>query len=384
MSHNILILGGTGAMGAPLADILAEKGLSVHVTTRQNRPSRPGITYIKGSAKDTGFIRGVLAQSEWDAVVDFMAYSTDEFRRRAELMLSGTRQYVFISSARVYAKSDAPITEDTPRLLDTSQDSEYLKTDEYALAKARQEDILTSSAKGNWTIIRPSITYNDTRLQLGVLEKEGVFYRALHGRSIVFSRDIAGKVTAMTWGHDVAEGIAAIIGQPGALGQVFHITERGSYKWQEILDVYLDVLAGKLGRRPNVVMTDKAVSFMAGNKYQIIYCRYFNRRFDTSKISRFIDTSRFVDAKSGLRKCLAKFLEAPKFGRINWKLEALNDKAAGEKTPLAEIPGLKSKAVYILCRHNMAFAVNIAGKVKSIMKKIRNITLAGGGGQVNR
>ncbi|MBQ6972192.1 MAG: NAD-dependent epimerase/dehydratase family protein, partial [Synergistaceae bacterium] len=64
MSHNILILGGTGAMGAPLADILAEKGLSVHVTTRQNRPSRPGITYIKGSAKDTGFIRGVLAQSE--------------------------------------------------------------------------------------------------------------------------------------------------------------------------------------------------------------------------------------------------------------------------------------------------------------------------------
>ena len=54
-------------------------------------------------------------------------------------------------------------------------------------------------------------------MQLGVLEKEGVFYRALHGRSIVFSRDIADKITTMTWGHDVAEGIAAIVNQAEAL-----------------------------------------------------------------------------------------------------------------------------------------------------------------------
>ena len=35
------------------------------------------------------------------------------------------------------------------RLLDISKDDKYLRTDEYALAKARQENILQKSGK-NW------------------------------------------------------------------------------------------------------------------------------------------------------------------------------------------------------------------------------------------
>ena len=72
------------------------------------------------------------------------------------------------------------------RLLDVSHDSIYLKTDEYALAKARQEDILRKSGKNNWTIIRPYITYSESRLQLGVLEKEAWLYRALKGFQEMF------------------------------------------------------------------------------------------------------------------------------------------------------------------------------------------------------
>lgn len=230
-------------MGTPLVEILSRKNFHVFVTSRQERESHsPNITYLKGNAKDDAFMKNIFALSEWDAVIDFMVYNTEEFKSRADMLLSGTKQYVFISSARVYSRSDVPITESTPRLLDVSDDSEYLRTDEYALAKARQENILFSHAQKNWTIIRPSITYNDKRLQLGVLEKEGFLYRALHGRSIVFSHDIADKITTMTWGYNVAEEIAAITCEPEALSQVFHITEKNAYKWQEILDVYLDVL----------------------------------------------------------------------------------------------------------------------------------------------
>lgn len=47
-----------------------------------------------------------------------------------------------------------PLTENSPRLLETVQDLEYKKTDEYALAKARQEDILYQSGFSNYTIVR--------------------------------------------------------------------------------------------------------------------------------------------------------------------------------------------------------------------------------------
>ena len=68
------------------------------------------------------------------------------------------------------------------------KDEEYLNTDEYALSKARQENILHEAGCNNWTIISPYITFSETRLQLGVLEKEDWLWRAINGYSIVFQK----------------------------------------------------------------------------------------------------------------------------------------------------------------------------------------------------
>ena len=130
------------------------------------------------------------------------------------------------------------ITEDTPKLLDVCKDEEYLSTDEYALTKARQENILRKSGSTNWTIIRPYITYSEIRLQLGVNEKETWLYRALHGHTIVFSQDIAKNYTTLTYGYDVARGMASIIGKPETYGEAFHITQSKPMKWSEILNLY--------------------------------------------------------------------------------------------------------------------------------------------------
>jgi hypothetical protein len=111
-----------------------------------------------------------------------MIYTTQSFKERVNFLLDATSQYVFFSSSRVYADSEIPITEDSSRLLDVSQDKKFLSTDEYSLAKARQENILRKSKRKNWTIIRPYITYSENRLQLGILEKEEWLYRALQGR----------------------------------------------------------------------------------------------------------------------------------------------------------------------------------------------------------
>lgn len=189
--QKVLLLGGTGAMGAHLAKVLAQQGKQVDVTTRRERNDAERIHYIRGNAHDTTFVSKLLSAGDYDAVVDFMVYNTLEFKARVGMMLGGTRQYVFLSSSRVYADSKSPIKEDeTPRLLDNCKDPEYLATDEYALTKARQEDVLRNSGRNNWTIIRPYITYSEIRLQLGPLEKEAWLFRAMTGRTIVFSKDI--------------------------------------------------------------------------------------------------------------------------------------------------------------------------------------------------
>ena len=346
----VLVLGGTGAMGTPLVKMLSAEH-QVYVTSRRERESTSNVHYIQGNARDIEFLKVVLSERRYDVVVDFMVHGASQFKQVAELMLDSTDQYVFISSARVYSQSEEPITEETPRLLEASTDEEYLKTNEYALAKAREEDLLRNSGKKNYTIIRPTITYNTNRLQLGVLEKESWLYRALHGRTIVFSHDIASKLTTMTLGDDVAKGIASIVGKEGARGEVFHITYGRSLSWYEVFDIYKRVLDKHLGKETPIVYTDKSTNLkLKGRKYQIIYCRYFNRTFDNSKIGAYCDVDDFTSPEEGLTNALTEFLKKPRFSKIAWSIEAVNDRVTGEFTPLREIPRLKNKLRYLIYR----------------------------------
>lgn len=373
---NILVLGGTGAMGRPLVDKLSKDNI-VYVTSRTAKTSTENIKYLQGNATQIDFIDNLLKKKSWDCIVDFMVHSESVLKTLLPKILNNTKQYVFISSARVYSQSETPITEETPRLLDVCQDEEYLKTNEYALAKAREENLLFNSGKNNFTIIRPTITYNTHRLQLGVLEKENWLYRALRGRSIVFSEDINNKLTTMTHGDDVSIGIASIIGKEEALGEAFHITYPASLPWNEVLKIYLNVLKKHTGKDIPVVMTQKSTNLKFKNRiYQLIYSRYFNRTFNNSKIAKFTNISNFTAPQQGLANCLQEFLKKPQFGNIAWELEAVNDKIAGERTPLREIPHIGNKIKYFCYRNNLKplfkiydLSIKALNKIKRIITK---------------
>lgn len=349
----VLLLGGTGAMGNHLAGLLQRSGADVAVTSRSRNGKSGGIDYINGNARDLEFLKDVLRQ-RWDCIVDFMVYSTELFADRAELFLSVTPQYVFLSSARVFAESETPIHEDSPRLLDVSTDKTFLSTDEYALSKAREENILFASRNTNWTIIRPYITYSEERLQLGHLEKEQWLYRALKGRSIVFSKDVCSRLTTLTYGLDVAKAMAAIIGNPKAIGQAFNITVGEPICWGDVLDLYLDAIQTHTGMRPKVLLQDLPDSCAwYPAKYQITHDRMHDRVFDPSKISAFIDVNSFVQPRDGLKMCLDRFFQMKKFLDIDWKCEALKDRATNEKAGYGEIANLRENVKYVLYRHRL-------------------------------
>lgn len=348
----VLLLGGTGAMGISLMEILANQGNEVDVTSRKNRIStKENIHYICGNAHDDGFLNDLLKR-KYDAIVDFMIYTTDEFEKRYKRLLQSTAHYIFLSSSRVYANSDSLIKEDSDRLLDVCKDSQYLATDEYALSKARQENYLFLSKNKNYTIVRPYITYNSNRLQLGVLEKEYWLQRALNGKTIIFQNEISTRKTTLTYGYDVAVAISILIGNHNSYGEAFHITGEESLLWKDVLDLYKEVLISH--NVHNIRIIEEPIDDVArllGCYYQIHYDRLYNREFDNSKIKSLCGNSlSFTPISVGLSQSLSSFLKNPEFLYNNLLWEAHCDGVAREKKTMV-VDGFKNNIKYFIFRN---------------------------------
>lgn len=351
---DVLILGGTGAMGSPLVQMLENKGNKVFVTTRVERKNRGNITYITGNARDISFLKTVCLEKRYAAIVDFMVYDLDEFEERYQFLLEATDQYVFLSSARVYANTDNKISENSPRLLDVCKDKNYLSTNEYALRKAREENFLMNSGKKNWTIIRPYITYNANRLQLGTLEKEHWLRRALMGKRFVITQNTMNSLTALTFGDDVAEAILNVIGNTKCYGEVFHIVNEETLTWAEILEIYLNTFEQVKGVRPEYQILEDYVGLatVLNNKYQMKYDRFYNRVFDSKKIDNCIGKRiKYTSMKKGLEECLRVFLKSPQFQGYDWRYEGYVDRITHDKTKIYDIPGTKNKIKYLIWRY---------------------------------
>lgn len=341
-----LLIGGTGAIGTDLAQILCIQGWEVHVTSRSKRSDSSNITYLTGDASNLIVLNKILS-AEWDLIVDFMVYTTKTFESRFRLLLSKTRHYIYLSSARVYAESDEPITEASARLLDVCKDHIYLNTDEYALSKARQEDLLINSGLSNWTIVRPYITYGTHRLQLGLMEKEEWLYRAIQGRSIVVFSDINQRMTTMTSATDVSEAISKLCGCQNAMGEIFQIMNDNAIQWKEVLVTYQSVLNDYLdGKCDFIEIPGSEVTAMISNIYQYKYDRIYNRIFDASKIRAFTSKTNFHPPAIGLEKCLRAFLKNIHFHKINWRLESQKDVITGDLPNISEFATIKDFSTY--------------------------------------
>ncbi len=347
----ILLMGGTGAMGSHLVKILENGSHNIYVTTRREKKNSNNINYIKGNAHDVDFMDTLLGNKRYDVIVDFMVYSTTEFKNRIALLLDGCNHYFYISSARVYENAHGtPITETTSRLLDESKDEEYLKTDEYALKKARQEDFLKNSGRNNWTIIRPYITFDENRLQLGAYEKEQWAYRPLMGLPIVFSKDIAKYYTTMTYGGDVAKAIAQLITNPNAKGETINVTTNERFTWKEILDIYIEVFKEETGVAPQITLTEKSSKLRFKDmRYQVKYCRCTHRIFDNTKLLKFCPGLEFSPVKDKLRQCLRGIINNTRQKNISSFDYALLDKDCRRFTPLSFFCG-KEKIKYMIFR----------------------------------
>lgn len=345
---NILVLGGTGAMGTHLIQFLSENNdVQVTVTSRKKRNSHGNINYIVGNARDRAFMNDLLKNSRYDVIVDFMNYNYEEFLEYHRALLAATDHYIFLSSSRVYANYDGRITENCPRLLETSKDEAFLATNRYALRKAREEDMLCASGMTNYTIIRPYITYSNRRLQLGIYEKEEWLYRVLNDKPLIMSEGILDKTTTLTYGRDVSFGIYKIaLGKP--LADAVHITTMENMTWLEILKMYASIIKEQTGKDIMLYTSHeiKSIEMIYEGGYNTIYDRQWNRQFDNAKAERVCGHIDYLGMQEGLSDCLEEFLR-------DWNVEgnelflSLNSEYEKEMDRLTQDPSMQKVIVQL-------------------------------------
>jgi len=291
----ILVLGGTGAMGRYAVPELLRLGFQVDVIALDTAPiTHENLTSTVANAMDDEWLEETITQTRYDVILDFMSYKLPQFQKRAPLFLDSTNQYMFLSSCRVYANEEVPVRENSPRLIDVSQNEEYLKLyeREYSLFKAAEEDVLLQSGKKNWTIILPATTFSTGRAQLVTLEAGTFVARALDGKPVILPIQAKDKPATLSWAGDVGVMIARLAGKKEALGEKY-IASTSEYKtWGEIAEIYRELIGLKYE------WVDKEIYLQVMSKdrdrispfvrYQLEYARLFDRITDNSKILRAV------------------------------------------------------------------------------------------------
>jgi nucleoside-diphosphate-sugar epimerase len=231
----ILFIGGTGTISAAISKRLVESGEhELFLLNRGNRnDSLPrGFKTLECDINDEEAASSMLRGLEFDAVADFIAFVPEQLERDYRLFNGRTRQFVFISSASAYQKplSDYRVTEGTPL------SNPFWK---YSRDKIACEDCLMKMYRENGfpvTIVRPSHTYDERSIPLGVHGSKGswqVAKRMLDGKRVIIHGD-GTSLWTMTHNTDFAAAFTGLLGNVRAIGEAVQITSDETLTWNQI------------------------------------------------------------------------------------------------------------------------------------------------------
>jgi len=277
----VLFIGGTGQISKAVSHLCVEKGIDLSVLNRGNNNHLipDSITKYKIDIYGIDAMKLFLQDQYFDVVVNWIAFTKDHVERDVHLFKGKTKQYIFISSASAYQKPvlDYPITENTPL------ENPYW---EYSRNKIACEEYLMEvhSDDFNVTIVRPSHTYDDTKL-ITIIKTWGGEYghidRLLKGKPIIIPGD-GTSLWTITHHSDFAQAFVPLLGEPRAYGEAYHITSDKVYTWDRLNDI----IAHCLNVTPNVVHipTDFILRYLPHMEGDLLGDKTWSAIFDNSKI----------------------------------------------------------------------------------------------------
>ena len=283
----VAFIGGTGNISTPVSKLAAEAGVDLYHINRGNREAVPGVTSLIADINDASQVRKVLANHQWDVVVNWIAYNPSEIQRDIELFKESARQYIFISSASAYQKPPVNhiITESTP-----------LRNPiwEYSRNKIACEDLLVKMYRERGfpiTIVRPSHTYFSViPVSLGGWEEFTVIDRMRKALPVVVHGD-GTSLWTMTHASDFAKGFLGLMDNQHAIGESFHITSDEVLTWNQIYETVARAsgCVAKIVHIPSDAISDFAEKHRFPSvRGTLLGDKSHSAVFDNSKIKQFV------------------------------------------------------------------------------------------------
>ncbi|MBT7069119.1 MAG: NAD-dependent epimerase/dehydratase family protein [Verrucomicrobia bacterium] len=226
----ILFIGGTGNISTDCAAVLAGQGHTVGVLSRGNHPLPAGYADLRGDRHNSVALASAAGGFKPDVVINFLGFVPDDVARDVEAFGSGISQYIFISSATVYAKPHTilPISEAAPVGNPFSAYAQNKQACEEWLMTCRAETGLPV------TIVRPSHTYSPRWIPNPVSSAGFTFGARLRAGKPVFVHGDGESLWTLTATADFAVGLAGLVGADNAIGETYHITSDEALSWNRI------------------------------------------------------------------------------------------------------------------------------------------------------
>lgn len=237
----VLVTGAAGSAGAAAVEQLAAAGWRVRATARPGRPvpqpEGADVEIRYGDLCDRAFLdtltEGVDAVIHCAALIDVTLPREvlDPINRQAVEHLwhaacrDGVHRFVHMSTASVYAPSDAPLTEDSPTLA----------TSAYEESKLAAERFLQQQQGGPAvTILRPSMIYGPRNRDLaGILAALPL----LSTHFLKIGIGIRGGPST-NWVHaeDVGRAAVFVLDRPDTVNQIYNVADHSRQPFGAMLD----------------------------------------------------------------------------------------------------------------------------------------------------
>ena len=322
----VLLIGGTGTISSAITRLLVKKGEEVYILNRGNRNNTlpEGVKVISCDINNEAEATEKLKDMQFDAVCDFIGFVPSQLERDFRLFNGKTKQFLYISSASAYHKPvrHYEITEGTTLA------NPYW---EYSRNKIACEEFLFKMYRENGfpvTIIRPSHTYDERSVPLGVHGNGGswqVLKRMLDGQQVIIHGD-GTSLWTITWNEDFAVAFVGLLGNPHAIGEAFHITSDESVTWNQIYKAIADALGVEL--KPYYV-SSRMLADLSDYDYEggLIGDKSNSVVFDNSKVKKAVpEFNAVVCAEEGIKIAVEYMLSHPEVQVADEEFDAWCDK----------------------------------------------------------
>lgn len=321
----VLIVGGTGVLSAAVAVEAIRRGISVTMINRGTRPIPAGAKLIKADKDDFQSIGLALRDTYYDAAIDFLCLTDRQTEKSVRFYSCYAKQYLYISSCAVYntALLAGKIgNEESPKQLDIW---------DYSIGKWESEKLLISlfeSLDSYYTIVRPCVTYDNTRIPYGIAPTYGYHWtlcaRVLAGKPLIKWNGGVNRCNIMRV-EDFAVGVVGLIGNPQAYNEAYNICGDETPSWNEILDAIGEVLKKKV--QTVDISSEFYANEMPDYRGDILGGRSIDSINSNDKIKKIVpDFGQRINYKEGIARTIEAYKAQNYQKGIDWTFDACTDR----------------------------------------------------------